>query len=333
MSTPHAADIPLRPRLGLRGVALGTAGMAALLLLVPLVGSAAPAPYPPTTGGAPVWTNGMVLCQFNASAPSVVVSATNLSGTGLTISDLTVSEVDPAGATVAVAATAGLVWNATDLSWSDAYAEGYTIAATISAGSGGPAAEPVGSVDLGVEFLLPESGGLPLGPIDQVQVAISVDDWSWQEAGDHLVLTFGVGASFPTAEHLAAASGDGWLVASVANSSGAELDEVGANPNATAASASHGSSSIVASPSLADLTPRSAQVSVDLSSSAGSFTSLAYTARVGVVLPSTVAGIPLADLAAVGVAAGLVSVAVALTTGRLRGRPSKLIYVDEEASP
>ena len=331
MSVSPAADVPLRPGRGPRRLALGAATIVAALLLVPLVGSAAP--YPPRAGGSLAWTNGMVLCQFAASAPSVVVSARNLTGTGMTVSNLTVSEVDPAGATMATAASGGLAWNVSNLSWSDAYALGYSVAAPISGGSGGPAATPLGSVDLGVEFLLPETAGLPLGPLDTVQVVFSVDNWSWQAVGDHLVLAFATAASFPSTEHLVATSSPGWLVASAANSSGAELDRLGANSSAEAASASHVNSTIAAAPSLVSLTARTAEVSVNLSSAAGSFASLVFSARVGVVLPATVAGIPVADLAAAGIAAGLVSVAVALTTRRLRGRPSRLVYADEEGRP
>lgn len=327
MSGSLAADVPLRPRRGFRGLALGTSLLAALLALVPLV--AAAAPYAPHADGTYEWTNGMVLCQFAATSPSVVVSARNLTGTGMTISNLTVSEVDPAGATVATASPAGLGWNVSNLSWPDAYALGYSVVAPIS----GPTATPLGSVDLQVEFLLPTVAALPLGPFDTVQVVFSVGNWSWQAAADHLVLTFVASASFPSAEHLAATDSAGWLVASVANDSGSELDRLGANATAQATSASHASSTIGASPSLGDLSARTAGISVSFSSAAGSFASLQYVARVGIVLPATVAGIPIADLAAVGIAAVLVSVAVAMTTRRLRGRPSRLIYVDEEGRP
>jgi hypothetical protein len=57
---------------------------------------------------------------------------------------------------------------------------------------------------------------------------------------------------------------------------------------------------------------------------------VSYTAHVGIVLPSTIAGIPLYDFALVGSLAVVIAVTVGLSARRIRAGPSDLIYVGEE---
>ncbi|HYA10903.1 MAG TPA: hypothetical protein VEH10_04455, partial [Thermoplasmata archaeon] len=277
------------------------------------------------------WTNGTVLCRFSAASPSVGVSALIHNGTGVTISLLSASEVRPDGSVAATSDLSTLVWAVANLSTEDAYDLAYTTNATLVGPSGG--GPSVGSVDLAVNFVLPRYPGSPVGPIDTVNVALSVDHWTWQATGDHLVLTFGASPSFPAAEHLAAVSTPGWLLASVSNASGSELERIGMNSTALAAPAAGPTTPVVATASVTVASPSAARMTVAFGSSAGAFSALAFTARVGVGLPGTIAGVPLVDLAIVGTVAGLLSVLVAAGGRRIRQRPSKLIYVTEEEQP
>ena len=319
-----------RPGPSLRGMVLGCLALLPLLVVGLASGPAtAAASYSPPVGSPTSWTNGQVLCQFAPGSPSVGVAASALPGSGITLSAMSMSERSSAGAVVATADLNGSVWNVTNRSTEDAYDLAYTIHAPMTA-AGAPATA-IGSADLRVDFVLPAYDGSPDGPPNVVSVVLSVANWTWQSAGDHLALVLEARASSPSSEHLAATTATGWLVVSASNSSGSELDSVGMNESAATTSSTGGSQLVPAQGSLTVTSPSLAQITVDFGAAAGEFHALAFTARVGVVLPSEVAGIPVPDLIAVGAAATVVSAGVALTVGRLRRRPSRLVYVEEEA--
>jgi hypothetical protein len=306
-------------------VAASAVGVSVGLLILISPGAAA------WTAGAadPVsWSNGVVLCQFAPVNPSVAVSSVSLSGSGVTVSVLSFSEASPSSSVVAVAEVNGLSWTVANWSTEDAFDLAYAVHAPLTSPTN--SSRTVGSTDLTVQFVLPAYQGSPEGPTDAVNVVFTVDNWTWQQAGDHLVLAFAAAPSFPAAEHLSASSAPGWLLASTSNSTGNVLEQVGANVTGTASTGSGPSSPVAADASLAIGSPSYAHVSVTFASSAGAFTSLTYTARVGVVLPATAAGIPLSEIAAVGAAGVLVSLCVAAVARRIRRRPSKLVYVTEE---
>jgi hypothetical protein len=274
------------------------------------------------------WTNGVVLCQFAPVSPSVAVSAWSVSGSGVTVSLLSLTESGPSPATAAVADLSGLSWTVANWSNEDAFDLAYSLHATLSTPAN-PSSN-VGSADLLLQFVLPAYEGSPQGPTDTVNVVFSVANWTWQHSGDHLALAFSAAPTFPSSEHFSPSSASGWLLASTSNQSGEVLEQIGASSTATAVSGSGPSTTVPATASLALASPSSAEVNVTFGSSAGSFSSLTYTAKVGVVLPATVAGIPLSELAAAGAAGVAVSLGVALVAHRVRRRPSKLVYVTEE---
>ena len=298
----------------------------AVTLLTLLVPAGTVSAY--SVGDALSWSNGVVMCQFTPSSPSVAISNANVNGTGVTVAMLSLSEAAANQSVVAVADLQGLSWNRADWSTDDAFDMGYTLHAPLVAPSGSTAA--VGSVDLTIQFELPAYQGSPRGPTDAVNVLFTVTNWTWQSAGDHLALTFAAAPSFPRSEHLNATSAPGWLLSSTSNNSGAVIEQVGVNSSATATTGSGPTTPVGASSSLTIASPRWATVAVTFGANAGAFTSLAYSARVGIVLPETVAGIPLSELAAVGAAGVLVSLAIAVAARRVRRKPSKLIYVNEE---
>ena len=300
--------------------------LASAVLLGGLSPVVSASPYGP---GDPVsWTNGLVLCQFAEDWPSVAVSALSLNGTGVTVAVLNVSEVRANQSLAAYASMGGLPWRASNLSTEDAYDLAYSIEAPVVSSSGSP--RTVGSAELSVRFVLPAYSGSPSGSTDIVNVVFSVVNWTWLAPGDHLVVAFSATPSFPGKEQLNTTSAPGWLISSRSTTTGSELERVGANATASATTGAGALTTVVANSTVQIISPESARLAVAFGTSAGEFTSLGFTAKVGIVVPSAVAGIPLTELAASGAAAVLVSLLVAAAARRLRKKPSKLVYVTEE---
>lgn len=328
--TTRTSDVPprrgrSRPRAP-SGVVLVAALIAAVVVLSP---AASASTY---RSGNPIsWSNGVVLCQFAAGSPSVAVSHSGVSGTGVTIALLSLVEVASGTSVVRVANLSGLTWVVENRSTDDWYDLAYSAHAPLVSPSGGGG--PVGSVDLLVQFVLPIYQESPQLPTNQVSVLLSIGNWTWTSPNDQLELAFGVAPSFPASEHLNATSAPGWLLASSSNESGQVLEQVGTNSTAEVTSGAGSPATVIADASLEIPSPSWAELSVTFGNSAGAFSSLLFGAHVGVVIPATVAGIPISELAAVATAAALVSLAVAAVTRRIRRRPSKLIYVSGEKEP
>jgi hypothetical protein len=326
MHAERSADVPLRPGRRVGSLLPAALAVAAVVLLLPATGAGST--YSPHGGTGMSWTNGVVLCQFNTTAPGVAVSAFGRGAPGMTVSEVAVSEVAPNASVVASAVLHGASWNVTNLSSEAAYALGYAVHAPMA--SAVPAAPSVGSADLRVAFVLADDEGSAVGPTDTVEVLFSVANWSWQAPQDHLVLSFVTEANVPAAEHLASTTVPGWIVTTSSNASGSEVARLGTNATAVVTNDSEPASAVAAASSLAMLSPATARVTVTFGA-AGEYSQLAFVARVGVVLPATVAGIPIDELLAALAAGGLVSAGVAVVTRSVRRRPSKLIYVEEES--
>lgn len=309
----------MRPR---RGVWAG-AGLGAFAVL--LVASSALA----ASWNVPVgWTNGTVLCVFASSTPDVGVSALSVPQSGLTTGLLGFSEVRSNGSVAATASLDGRSWSATNLSNDDAYDQEFSTTAPVEAVP--PAAGPVSSVNLSVQFVLPAYNGSPDDAVDQVAVIFSESGWSWQGSSDRLVLSVAASPSPRATEHLVASTSSGWLLSSLANATGGEREQLGTNSTALVTFPDGTQTIIPANASLALASPEAATVSVTFGAGGGDFSSLKFAARVGIVLPATVAGIPLPELLAAAGAGTVVSLLVAVTARRVRRQPSRLIYAEEE---
>ncbi len=313
-----------------RGGEVGLGSLLALSLLL-LVGVSAPAAaaasYPPPSVTGTMWENGQVLCQFGATMPTVGVSAVAAPDAGVSLSGVSLEERAPNGTTMATAELGGSTWTVANLSDSDGYDLAYTLHAGLEAGLGtGPS---IGSADLGVAFVLPAYSGSPDGPTNVVGAIFTVANWSWVSPSDHLVLAFTISSGSPGTEHLATTTAAGWLLVGAANGTGAELDQVGINATANATNATASAVSVPVQGSVVLASSEEATVTVTLGSSAGAFRAVSFAARIGVTIPSTVAGIPIADLAAAGVAGIVASIGIALATRRIRQTPSRLIYAEE----
>jgi hypothetical protein len=296
------------------------------LLLVVLPTASAHWAYAP---GDPIaWSNGEVLCEFAPSSALVAISAVNVQPSGLTASMVELAEAHADGSIVATADLAAANWSFENASTEDEFDLAYSVTVPIT--SAGGSAAPVGTVNVSVNFVLPAYEGSPAGASDTVAVEIGISGWTWQAPDDHLVLTMGAAPSFPDSSRVTAANETGWTVAGQANATGADQERLGVNSSATATAANGSKVPVGAAAALSLWSPQWATVTVSFAASAGEFASLAASARVGVVLPATIAGIPTPELVAAAGAAVLLSVLVAAGTRRLRRKPSSLVYAEDE---
>jgi hypothetical protein len=300
--------------------------MAALVVLVALLPVGAASPYTP--GDPFSWSNGTVLCQFAAASPLVAVSALDLASSGLSASVVGLEEVHANGTVAAVADLNAGTWSVANLSTDDAYDLGMWTESPVDLPGTGTG--EVGTVNLSVQFVLPIYDAPTAAALDQVSVIFAESGWPWQAPGDVQVLTLGGAPSYPSTEHLGPSTESGWILSSFADPSGAERERLGTNSTALVATPGSAPTTIAATSSLDLASSQWATVAVSFASSAGEFSNLTFTARVGIVLPTTIAGIPLVDFAAAAGAATLVSLGVAWSARRLRRRPSRLIYVEDD---
>ncbi len=307
-----------------RGGPAAGAGLAVALLFLALPAASAwsASPSDPVS-----WSNGVVLCEFLPASPTVAASAVSIPESGMTAGLAGLAEADAAGTVVETANLSAASWSVANVSSDDAYDLEFT--ATVPVASVADPALSEGSVALSMQFVLPAYAGSPTGATDEVALEFSESGWPWQTAGDHLVLTLSAAPSYASTEQLRPATSGGWILASDANSTGATREQLGVNASA-AVTGTGAATSVAATASVALLSGASARVTVAFSSAAGSFAGLSFTARVGIVLPTTVAGIPLSELLAAIAAGALVSVALAAVARRVRRRPSDLVYAEEE---
>ena len=297
----------------------------ALLLLLPLASTTSAA-----TAWDPApkeWSNGVVLCEFMSSVPTVSVSALERAQTGLSATLGSVQEVNPSGQVVAIATASTANWSASNLSNDDEYDLSYSLLVPVTGPT--PSAPSLGSAYLTVAYVLPAYQGSTNGSVDSVSVDVQVSAWPWQGVGDHLALTLQVWPSFTDEEHLVFGGPSADWLTSVSKSSGTALEQMDGSTSAIANPSSSNPTVIPASASVSG-NASGAVVSVSFGSAAGAFSALNYSASVSVLFPSTIAGIPTVDLVAVGSVAALISVLVAAGVRTMRSRPSDLKYVDEE---
>ncbi len=317
---PGPRRIP-RPRLSRGLVGLGT-------LLVLLVGIAllAVAPARAAYGGEGMesysWTNGPVLCVFNATLPSVIVSASALSDTGIGAELSQINELNATtGSVVATATVSAAAWEGANDSTARWFVMNYTEWVNVS--SVGQPVHAVGSAWVSIQFIL--SRPPTTAPeADEVAFQLTVQNWPWQAAGDRLALEIQTWSAYPTIEHMTVSSPTSQQVESVRTSTGEPLEYFLAN-----------SSAITETGLSIPVTPRTtiadgiATTTLTLGPGAAGSSALEYQATLGITLSTRVLGLPLYDYAAVASGAGLAALVVGVGTRRIRRRPSDLTYVEE----
>lgn len=320
---------PPRRRLLPGLIAVGLAFVIAIALSVGgLPGSRDPQAATTWLASSLEWNNGLVLCIFDTTSPSVAVSALDLQGSGLSSSISEVSEVNATGATVAVASMGSASWILWNASTDDTFDQAYQAHVPLVAPS--EPSTPLGSTDLRVDYLLPAYSESGSSGLNSVTAVFQVSNWTWQTSQDRLVLTLPLWPTFDRAEHLSAQTSNGSEITSWSNATGAAREYFWLSDSATAVTP-NGLPMLLGVSSAVNLSPNFASVNVTLAPSPGNFTSITYTASVSIPLPSTVAGLPLYDYALVAAAAGALSIMVAVGTHRVRQRPSDLQYVEEES--
>ena len=324
--TLFACDRPRnRPRLRLSLPVLTAISLAPLLLLLPTTFAAQPAWG--ATLDPPSWSNGVVLCNFQSSVPSVVVSAPQLSDSGLSAGVDELVEVTPAGTIAAVALLGSYNWSAVNISNDNQFALAYSGSVPVQLAAG--TATYVGLVSVDVSYLLPAYAASSSGNVSAVAMQVQISDWPWQHAIDSLTLTLSLAPAFPDTEHLVASPSPGSVIGSVSNQSGRALEYFAIGTEAVATSSIGVTAPIGVVPQIT-LHPASGTVELLFGAGAGDFQSVNYTAHLGIVLPATIAGIPLYEFVLVGAFAGLVALGVGTVARRIRQGPSDLIYVEEE---
>jgi hypothetical protein len=301
-------------------LAVGTAialALAASILVSPAVASAT---APATWASVPSqWGNGLVLCTFSSSQPSVAVSAESLNGTGLGTGVAEVQEVSLSGAVVASAAFPSANWSQVNNSHDSWFDMTYTSQVPVTGAAGSS-----GTLGVRVDFVLPAYAETPGQNLSAVNFTLSLSNWPWQQPNDRLRATLPVWTAFPAAEYLVAGTGTGPIVTALSTATGQPREYV-----IVPSAATTGNGTVSASSSLV-LSGASGTVAVTFGSEAGQFSSLNYSTHVGIILPRTVAGIPIYDFVAVGGVGAAVVLAVAVVTRRLRHAPSDLEFVEDE---
>jgi hypothetical protein len=302
-------------------------GLASLLVLCAVVSLLAVSPARAAWGGAQSqpyqWTNGNVLCVFNATLPSVTVSADGVNDTGMGAGLDQINELSSTGATVASAVMSSVAWDPVNQSSSEWFVMNYSEPVNVIPASA-PSA-PAGTVLVTISFALDRSlANASLA--DQVGFQLTIQGWPWQSHQDTLALVVPIWSAFATTEHVVVGTSTSPRVESVRTSSGQPLEYFEAGT-----SASTGTGVPVTVAAQTTLTNGIATTTLTLGSGAGGASTLAYSATLGITPGTRVLGLPLYDYAAVAGGAGLVALVVGVGTRRVRRQPSDLTYVEEEA--
>jgi hypothetical protein len=273
------------------------------------------------------WSNGVVLCDFQASTPSVAVSSPQVVDSGLSVGVADLEEVTASGAVVASAALDSFGWTSQNISNDDQFALAYSASGPVHLT--GTATTPVGQVAVRVAYLLPAYDGASTGNVSSVAMQVQISQWPWQGESDALLLSISLAPAFPAMEHLVASSASTAAVGSVSNQSGRALEYLAIGSEATA-TASNGSAAPVGVIPRIAVQPTSGTIGLLFGTNAGQFQSVNYTAHIGIVLPATIAGIPVYDFLLVGALASMIALVIGVGARRIRSGPSDLIYVGEE---
>jgi len=303
-------------RLSRRGPRAGTL---LLLLAVVTLLALSPARAGYSYSGAYAWSNGAVLCVFDATLPSVTVSAADLNGTGMGVGLGQIDEL-ASGTVVASAAIGAVAWDPVNESSAGAFVMGY--AGAVPVVSAGTPSHSDGQVQVALTFSLDRvsAGGTPS---DQVTSQLSIQSWPWQSAQDTLALVVPIWSAFPSTEHLVMGPASSPRVESVRNTNGQSLEyfDAGTSANRT------GGFSV---PVSAQTTISAGQATTTLTfgAGAGGATALTYQATLGITPNPRVLGLPWYEYAVVAGGAGLVALAVGVGARRLRRQPSDLTYAE-----
>lgn len=292
-----------------------------------LAGSALAGPGVLAPGGnlpSPLaWSNGEILCNFTSDHPAVTVSALGSHGNGLYAGLFEVDELSPSGATVANASLVGASWSIANTSTPQMLELRYTalIPLQVAGSTASPGYASV-AVNMSTEYDTDSADNSSF-----VTLQVGVQHWAWVHPQDTLAVRAPVWPATGE-EHLASPA----TVASeldsrsVASGQTVEYLQWGSEGAAVAA---NGTPVNVPVESEVDFGAQYSTVTWSFGSAASSGSHLTFDARIGIVVPGRVLGIPVYEYVAVGGAAAAVGLVAAVGLRRVRQRPSSLEYVDE----
>ncbi len=309
------SEQPAARRWGARRTIVAAVAIVLVVLLLPSLAQAAA----PAWADPPSWGNGVVFCAFESDLPGLTASPASAIGTGLSVQGLSLQERDGVRI-VAWADFSASDWTVTNASDEDTFDLEYNASVPVVNATGG-----VGAVTVGIDFVLPAYSGADPAPANVVVMGMYLAGWPWQSGLDLLVLSVTL-APASSDEHLAYADATGGNVSSVANASGATIGAFLPGAAGTVSVPGSPPSSIAA---LSSATPNGTRATVTSSFSAsGEYRTLDYASHVEINVPSTVAGLPVADYVLVGGAAAVIVAVVGLGGRRIRRRPSDLVFVE-----
>jgi len=317
--------IPRKGSTTLLGASVGLAIALTLgFLLTPTVLA-----HPNGSGWAVVpseWENGLVLCIFSPAQPSVAVSAVSLNDSGFGAALGFLSEVAPSGSAVASAAFNAASWSEANTSVDGWFDMTYTSQVPIvPVGS----STPTGTVGARADFVLPAYASTPGQNLSAVAFTLSISGWGWVHANDALKAGISVWMPFPAEERINAPAPGSPILTTSSPASGRTLAYLESSNSASVGGSTTGVTAVSATPSIA-ANQSGGSLNITFGTSAGEFRTLNYTTHIGVVLPSSIAGIPTYEFVVVGGVGAFVVIALAATTRRLRRAPSDLEFVEEE---
>ncbi len=323
----------MEPRRVLGGMALRSTlppalGVVVGLLAASVLAPTSGAPASPSAGGlAPAsgiplaWSNGVVVCTFPGAGPTLGMQGVGASGSGLAVGVATIAEEDESGASRAVGYPDNASWNATNASTGDLYNASYSTLLLVFV----PGTGLAGHAGLSVHFSLAAYQDGTGRNLSSVEFGLALANWPWQAStGDHLVFELTVRPNSSSTEHLAQGAGTNPVVTSVLNATSSPHDFFALEGSATLTPSGGSAGPVPVAPSVTTSSSL-ATFSIPIGNGSDAFSAVSFLAHVGLIVPRSVAGLPLYDYAAVVGGALLVSVAAAAATRRIRRGPSPLL--------
>ena len=307
---------------------LGFALVAGLVLALGIATLPSAGAGSPATGWPPPsplsWTNGVVQCSFGSAAPSVTASAVGSADSGLSSGLLGLMEMNSTGQATAVASMAHTNWTVANVSTPEMFDLAYRTHLELLSATG--PAKVIGSADVRVDYVLASRS--PFDNMSSVSVVVQISNWTWQHSEDALVLGLSVWPTSPRSDYLTSSGASGLEITSSSEATGAPREYFRLAPYATVAGASGVPRAVSVLPQV-NLDRTRASVNLTVSPGTENITMLTYSAQIRLAAPSSIGDTPLYEYALVGGASGFVSVLLAISTYRVRRRPSATDMVED----
>jgi len=319
----------------LRSTLPGVAAVVITLLVLGLPSAlAAPASTTPPSGETAMWDNGVVVCEFGTTAPSVTAEANGSTAAGMWVGLDSLTATSVAGLITETADLSATSWSVLNLSTATQYSLGYTTEVPVTTLLG----LSLGTANVTVTFSLADSAFASSAQNRTVGIGLSVVGWPLDVLSSNMTAELSFRPANASAEHLAASTTGTTGIASVENATGATDAYLNASSTGVIESSGGILSTIPVVSAVLGLSVGSATLAVSFGAPATTASSVQYETALQVVSAETPrhshlplpGHLPTADFVAAAGAAVLVSLGLAGATRRVRRSPSDLEYVEEE---